>query len=368
MAHESAQVTTTKHGFALLKESLPLDLISKHRNALFGIAILWIVLVHSDDFGVWFASLGKQNIFNLIVNYGNVGVDIFLFLSGMGLYFSFRKSDQIRPFIAKRLIRVLPPVLLICGTIWAIRFLIMKPRNTLVFFQDITLMRFWLKGDSQIWYVDFILLLYLVYPIVYHYLFDKGHALALVLLAIGGAYAFNFVLQYAYPQFWSYAEIALTRIPIALFGCYFGKLVYERRKLPTVCSLLVPVGAALVFYLRFFANIHGIGSRTLLGLGGIFFAYLFAIVLELLGTGKSAKVVTKFFEFFGWMSLELYLSHLAMRTVYTVYFMKGKGHIGQYFIFVLIAIVIAALVRLVLDKVPPLFKKIRSSHSDPAPV
>ena len=35
---------------------------------------------------------------NVIFRRGNVGVDIFLLLSGIGLYYSYRKDDNIRRF------------------------------------------------------------------------------------------------------------------------------------------------------------------------------------------------------------------------------------------------------------------------------
>ena len=361
-----SQTVKEKHGLALLKEGLPLDLISKHRNALFGISILWIVIFHSHGYGVWLGSLGKMNIINLLVLYGNVGVDIFLLLSGMGLYFSFKKNEQIIPFIKRRLIRVLPPVFIIWGVVWGVRFLILTP-SLQAFLQRILLMRFWLKNDGQIWFVNFILVLYLLYPIIYHYLFDKKHALARVLIAIGCVFVFNFALQYAYPAFWRYAEIAFTRIPITLFGCYLGKMIYEKKKLPAFLSLIICAGIPLLFYLRFFTVLNGplhvIWLRTMLGLGGLLLAYLFAIILELLGTGRIAKIVTIALSFFGWMSLELYLSHFAMKNVYTIYFMKDGAHLSGYFASAAIAIVIAVLVRFALDKVPILFRKVIPVHS-----
>jgi len=356
-----------KRGFVLLKEGLPLDLISRHRNTLFGIAIIWIVIYHSFYFGTWLGVLGKRNLVNLLVLYGEVGVDIFLLLSGMGLYFSFKKNEQIIPFIKRRLIRVLPPFFIIWGIVWGVRFLAITP-NFSAFLQRILLMRFWLKNDTQVWYVNFVLCLYLLYPFVYHYLFDKGHSLMRVLIAMGGAFIFSLAMMYAYPSFSQSIMLALARLPIALFGCYLGKLIYEKRKLPAFWSLIMLVGACLAFYLRYWwvpqNPFNNFWALSMLGVGGFFFVYVFAIFLELLGEGRLSKVVTKIFSFFGWMSLELYFSSVVMKLIYTLYFMKGSGRISEYFVFMAVAVVIAVVVRFMLDKVPRIFRKINFRYAN----
>ena len=61
-------------------------LLSKHRSAIMGFAILWIMLFHlhvSVDF----------TPFMIIKRLGYGGVDIFLFLSGFGLYYSCSKEN-----------------------------------------------------------------------------------------------------------------------------------------------------------------------------------------------------------------------------------------------------------------------------------
>jgi peptidoglycan/LPS O-acetylase OafA/YrhL len=313
--------------------------------------MLWIILIHSSVFGVWFVGLlGKGNIVDRVVQFGNVGVDMFIFLSGMGLYFSFTKHSEPYPFIKKRFSRVLPSVLLVCVPIWALRFLVFFP-DVKVFLQRISLLGFWLKGDQEIWYINFILLFYLLYPYLYHYLFDKGRAVVRCLIALALSLVFLILIRYAWPDFWNNCEIALTRIPLAIFGCYFGKLIYEKRKVPPLWSFVVVAAALAVFALRTYGGLHGIYVRLLLGLGGVLFCYVFAILFELMGRGTIAQMVNKVLGFFGWMSLELYLAHLLLRSVYMKYFMKGSGRISEYFLSVLVALVIAVVARFVLDHI-----------------
>ena len=73
--------------------------ISKYRSALMGVAILWILLHHSG-----------MNLMRLfaVKRSGYGGVDIFLFVSGLGLSVSLTKNEDIIAFYKKRMVRLFP--------------------------------------------------------------------------------------------------------------------------------------------------------------------------------------------------------------------------------------------------------------------
>lgn len=96
------------------------SLISKYRAVLMGLAIILIMFCHMDiaqeHNGVSATSLAKA------LHLFTVGVDIFLFLSGVGLYYSYTKGKQ--PYVKfekKRLIRILPYYAVIGGDLSPIR-------------------------------------------------------------------------------------------------------------------------------------------------------------------------------------------------------------------------------------------------------
>ena len=67
--------------------------ISNSRSFLFGIATLMILFFHSTieiPGSNWFLK-----IIGFIKQFGNTGVDIFLFLSAVGLYFSLKKDSNV---------------------------------------------------------------------------------------------------------------------------------------------------------------------------------------------------------------------------------------------------------------------------------
>ena len=64
--------------------------ISRFRGELMGAAMLFIILFH-----VW---LSRGDMFYGLRRCGNVGVDIFLFLSGVGLWFSWIKTPSLKHY------------------------------------------------------------------------------------------------------------------------------------------------------------------------------------------------------------------------------------------------------------------------------
>lgn len=74
-----------------------LNLISKYRAELMGVSTLLILICHAAGNDVlmprWLMYLVAQ---------GQVGVDIFLFLSGMGLYYSLNQSGGGKIMVCKK--------------------------------------------------------------------------------------------------------------------------------------------------------------------------------------------------------------------------------------------------------------------------
>lgn len=78
------------------------SLLNLHRSELFGIAALLIVIGHSRDF---IRAIFPARIVDLI-GYGGIGVTMFAFLSGVGLWQSLERNNDIKRFYIKRIQRV----------------------------------------------------------------------------------------------------------------------------------------------------------------------------------------------------------------------------------------------------------------------
>ena len=79
--------------------------ISRYRGELMGIAMIFIFLFH--------VALPRYNMFFGLRRIGNIGVDMFLFLSGVGLWFSWMKHPSVKRFFKRRYLRVYPAWLII---------------------------------------------------------------------------------------------------------------------------------------------------------------------------------------------------------------------------------------------------------------
>ena len=64
---------------------VPLSILSTYRTELFGLSIIWIMMYHS-----YLCEISPPVLFRWIA-LGSTGVEIFLFLSGIGLYYSYHK-------------------------------------------------------------------------------------------------------------------------------------------------------------------------------------------------------------------------------------------------------------------------------------
>ena len=98
----------------MMLSEIELKRLSRFRSELMGAAIVFIMLFHTP--------LKPDASFFGLYRMGNVGVDIFLFLSGIGLWFSWVKTPSMRYFYRKRLLRIFPTWIIISSTYFLTHF------------------------------------------------------------------------------------------------------------------------------------------------------------------------------------------------------------------------------------------------------
>ena len=218
---------------------MSISLISKHRRALMGVAIIWIAIRHS-----MFPFTIKPIAFVLdVCGYG--GVDLFLFLSSFGLYYAYKKESRYWPFIKRRLSRILPysiPIVIIL-------FLFGK-RTVSELFIDSFGLSIWLRNNWTFWYTSFLLWLYFLTPLYMKAFIKKpGLSTTLGILLVC-------VICYFLPYHYVYMHF---RTCVFLLGFYFAYL-NDHKKGDFMCWPLVIVmilGWGLLYY--FF---HHFGNET----------------------------------------------------------------------------------------------------------
>ena len=300
------------------KGILDISIVSRYRTEVYGIGILWIMLFHGYLVGVkYFPEMPVLKYVGKFIGYGNMGVECFLFLSGIGLYFSFCRDNNLHRFMLRRLRKVYVPIFLIGGIYW-IWMMFYEHRTLATTVLSLSGMRFWFDGNQEIWYCSMILLCYFLYPLINAYLFrnekDSGWIIffrALCLMLLTALVIWSVSKAPTTKEIYSLTEIALTRIPVFILGCSFGKLVFEKRKVSNIWWAVIWFSAILCFLILESDELHGPLRRWYLMAGGVPLVFLFAGFMKLL-----PEIVRKVFRFLGNMSLELYIMHLVLKRLY----------------------------------------------------
>ena len=199
--------------------------LSQYRGVLMGMAIIMIVLFH--------VALPRSSAFFGLKRMGNVGVDIFFFLSGIGLWFAWTKRPEVLHFYRRRLLRILPAWLLFSTAFYLPDYF--GPRrfssSLADLIGDITVnWDFWLHDELTFWYIPATLMLYLWAPAYMRLLVRNRWWAAAPILIMGWCVA----VQYIEPihQAVGHIEIFWSRIPIFFIGIVAGQWVKEGRSMP----------------------------------------------------------------------------------------------------------------------------------------
>lgn len=277
-----------------------------YKKTLMGFATIWLLLLHYYD---QLYSEIHLPVLTQIASIGYVGVEIFLFLSGAGLYYSLCNNPDIKGFYTKRIVRTVIPWLLISFPYWILKTIIADQESWGVFLINLTGISFWTRNIHSVWYCAFIVLLYVVYPAIFK-VQSKKYSIWPVMAAV---LAVNFCLFYLKPDYYRTVEIALTRIPVFLIGSYYAEQMKKRKAL-TFFYWYSAIGT--IFYILSFAIQLTPDVETLCRR---YFAGGFAVAVMLVVVHFWGKTSNKheILVLFGGISLEVYLISVLLRNIIT---------------------------------------------------
>lgn len=315
-----------------------------YRSHIYGLMAIWIMLFHIH--GVGGASLPSLlHYLSPIIARGNMGVDVFLFLSGFCLTLSYQKDSNLGHFYKKRMKRLLVPYLLICTPIfvWKNCHITGEIDLSSLFslFKDITGVSYWVEGMQWTWFVHGIILCYLLFPLLYKCVSKSILSSILLLLFL---YFFLVVLYYTAGGWYVGAGNAYLRIPIFVWGIvaaqYYSTLSSSIVKSIVIISALL--GLLIIGFLIFKKMDFFI--RLVLAL-------FVPVILWLLSTfiSKSHEKFPCLFrlrilEHCGSFSLEIYLSHILFINILLNYNLLNKTAYWAYIIIPVVAYVISSMV------------------------
>ena len=307
-------------------KSLKFDIFSVYRGELMGIAILGVCIAHAL---VW-AHLDTSIASKILGPFTRIAfTEGFLFLSGLGLYYSFQKNDNINLFYKKRINRVFIPYV-----IMAFPFLLYDAYSGEIslseFILRLSALYFWFYGNEGMWYISISLALYFIFPLVYKFLFSENdirHVAGKVTLIAIGCILLCFLMHVYVPNYYAKVEIGLSKVPVFFIGMFAGFLSYRKTHMPLKYFIGGGTLVITTYLLKkedpFWIVYYEIALRLIL-------MPLACIVLMLLHNKKLNNI----FSWLGKYSLEIYVLQMFMiGAVDTI--LKSIGYSSDFYYIIL---------------------------------
>ena len=284
--------------------------------------MLFVILFH--------VALDRGDPFYGLRRCGNVGVDIFLFLSGVGLWFSWVKTPDVLRFYRRRLLRIVPTWIVVATVFYMPDYLGARrfSRSLVDLIGDITLnWDFWLHDELTFWYVPAIMALYLVAPWYMRLVQSRPVYRWLPLLMVIWCVMVQWVLPIHHAV--GHIEIFWSRVPIFFIGINFGEMVRTRRQLSSDAVWLLLVTFLMTFGTCLYLEQVRHGQFPLFVERMLYIPFTVCTVLVMNRIfRRMPQWVNSSFRFVGALSLEAYLIHIHFVLVYV-----QPYHLGYWLTF-----------------------------------
>lgn len=182
--------------------------LSKWRSFIMGFSILWIILYHAP-FQV------SISFITSFINRGYIGVEMFLLVSGYGLYYSIA-NRRIIDFYKRRFIRVYPEFLIVV----VLAFLLSGLSSSLdCVLWKLSTIGFWIVNKPfYCWYISLIFILYVLFPL-FSKLLEMNFSLFFIIIII-----ICILLSVCMFPFYNVVRLMdlFSHIPIFLTGAALG--------------------------------------------------------------------------------------------------------------------------------------------------
>lgn len=306
-------------------KNIELANISRYRGELMGIAMIFIFLFH--------VALPRSNMFFGLRRIGNIGVDMFLFLSGIGLWFSWMKHPSLKRFFKRRYLRIYPAWLIIACLYYIPHFHGHSLHAWIDLFGDITInWDFWLHNELNFWYIPAMMMLYLLAPpymeLIRRHPVYRWLPVVMILWCI--------LVQYVTPihNAVGHIEIFWSRVPIFFIGINMGEAVRRKDKMDGTSIWLI----LMVFVMTLSASIfleQKLHGHFPLYIERMLYIPLTITTILILNRvfRRTPKWFNSIFKFVGALSLECYLIHIHFVLDYLP---KEWGYWATFIICVLI--------------------------------
>lgn len=293
--------------------------LSAYRTYLMGFSILWIVFHHVGFFGL----CSFTAISDFVIKLGSCGVDVFLILSAFGSYNSLSKNFNICQFYKRRIIRIIPAfVIIVLG--FHVKHLV-----------DSLSLYFWINELLCNWYIGFIIIAYLFYPLIF--LVQKRFMWMPFLIGctIGGVGTVLLVI-YNMDDIHQVPMLMIQRVPVFCLGSLIAD---DRFKFSLRYCYLALSMVLVAIYFSFVKNVEYLVYPLYMLLMIPFLSCLSCLLQKMLTSNmKLMKWGGQFLHLSGLITLELYLVHMKVIPILVRHNINGlQGLIVMFACSILLA-------------------------------
>lgn len=295
---------------------MELKKLFQYRNIWMAVALMWIVFYHTNI-------ITTSTLINGIKELGFGGVDIFLFASGLGCYFSLDKNSDIYTFIKKRFLKLMPTYWCFILFYFIYKSVIGNIPLTAIIGNIFCIQNFTgLKNDFN-WYISAIWLFYFLAPYL-KVLVDKvtnwQKCTIIVLLFI--------IISMA---FWNsnILIITITRIPIFFVGMYMAKI--SKKEIITKNKANILIFLMLFGFLLLKASFDMVPSQ-MWNYGLYWYPFIFitpglcliiSYMCKKIENYKIGRKIMNYLEIIGKNTFEIYLVHVPLYELIKLLIKKG---------------------------------------------
>ena len=302
-----------------------------------GLSILSIMLFHQ-----YFI---KNPIFSIFHNYGYWGVDVFLFLSGIGLVRSIESYSTSR-FYSRRFFRIIPSCIF-CGVIKYVAFVLML--SSLGHLKLGLHLGWWSVVSLDLWFVYTIILLYLFSPFIYKCLVKIPILTIVIVIAMFLMNGFFVRDNVGYNWFSPIGIISwsLERLPVFVWGMTIAIYKNINKDKIVYYSFVSLFFAIILVAIQKYIMPDAIGGRAVI-FTFLSFGILAVVIVNIQLLKRIPSIIVSIFNFLGILSLELYLVHEFLFNIFLL-----KNNCNSYVLFLisfLFSILVAYLCKFVIDK------------------
>lgn len=296
---------------------MKLEKAFEYRTVWMGLAAVWVVWFHSTI-------IPPGSLLLLLKEYGYGGVDIFMFASGIGCYYSLAKNDNAIAFLKRRFVKIFPTYWCFISLWLLFKLVTSEMPVSAIIGNVLCVQNFSGQGYEFDWYTGAICWFYLLTPLLYRI----SNRLDSWKTNIGFI-LFLFICSLIFWGNYSWIIVA-ARLPIFFIGILFGKMGKEGSLISKwnllVLDALVLVGIVM---LRYFSKHY---PNYLWSCGLDWYPFILIVpgfcisvsyLLELMKDNVGKKFLVKIISTIGKYSFEIYLLHMFIFELYGYYFVAA---------------------------------------------